>query len=66
MKAAYAGNLLYCRCVHRGQFQGLERELPDGDHRADDQEWIDYHLEYVAAFFFRAHQKRVGRFVLVL
>ena len=65
MKAAYAGNVLYCLCISRGQVHRLEHELPDGDNRSDNQEWIDYHLEQVATSFFRAHQKRVGRFVLV-
>ncbi len=44
----------------------LLRELPDGDERAQNQEQIDYHLEYVAALLFRANQKRVSGFVLVI
>src|SRR5437870_7293605 len=49
-----------CRNVDR-----LLRELPDGDDRAENQARINYHLDYVAALFFRANQKPVsGLFVL--
>ena len=65
MKADYAGNAQPCLCVCRGQLHRLEHELADSDDRPDDQEWIDYHLEQVATFFLRAHQQRIGRFMLV-
>src|SRR6266480_195707 len=65
MQPACAGNAKRCLCIHGRQIHGLEHELPDGDDGADNQKWIDQHLEQVATFFFRAHQKRVGRFVLV-
>src|SRR5947209_6591754 len=64
MQSACAGNTNPWR-VGR-QFCGLQRELYDRDRRNDDQDWIDYQLEQVATLFFRTHQKRIGRFMLVL
>ena len=65
MQSGCAGDAECCLRTYRWQVHSLEHELPDGDDRAYDQEWIDQHLQQVATSFFRAHQKRVGRFMLV-
>ena len=50
-----------CRDVDR-----LLRELPDGDDRAKNQDRTNCYYDDVAPLFFRANQKRIGGFVLVL
>src|SRR5438046_2379140 len=50
-----------CRNVDR-----LLRELPDGDDRTENQERTNCHLDHVAALFFRANQKRVGGFFVLI
>ncbi len=50
----------------RRNIDRLACELPDRDQRAENQKWIDCHLERVAALFLRANQKRVsGLFTLI-
>jgi hypothetical protein len=44
----------------------LPRELPDGDDRAENQDRTNCHLDDVAALFFRANQKRVSGFVVLI
>ncbi len=55
-------------CIQSGwrNIDRLLRELPDGDDRPENQDRINCHLDDVAALFFRANQKRVSRFMLVL
>ena len=50
----------------RRNIDRLQCELPHRDQRAENQKWIDCHLERVAALFLRANQKRVsGLFTLI-
>src|SRR5260370_13843806 len=44
---------------------GLMRELPDSDDRAENQDRINCHLDDVAALFLRANQKRVSGLVVL-
>src|SRR6266487_109189 len=44
----------------------LLRELPDGDDRTENQDRTNCHLDDVAALFFRANQKRVGGFFVLI
>jgi hypothetical protein len=56
--------------VHRLKSSGrnlhwLLRELPERDERTKKEKRIKNDFEHTAAFFFRAHQKGVGGFLLV-
>jgi hypothetical protein len=44
----------------------LLRELPDRDGRAENQDRTNCHFDDVAALFFRANQKRVGGFFMLI
>ena len=44
----------------------LLRELPDGDDRAENQDRTNCHFDDVAALFFRANQKCVDGFVVLI
>ena len=46
----------------QGQRDGLDRELPDRNERAQDHSEIDCSLKNAAFLFFGAHEQRVGRF----
>ena len=46
-------------------FHWLLRELPERYERAKNEKRIKNDFEHAAAFFFRAHQKSVGGFLLV-
>jgi hypothetical protein len=43
----------------------LMRELPDREHRAEDEERINEHFQPAAAFLFRANQESVSRFEVI-
>jgi len=46
-------------------FHWLLRELPERYERAKNEKYINNDFEQASAFFFRAHQKGVGGFLLV-
>ena len=66
MQSACAGDAECCLRTHGWQVYRLEYELPDGDNRAENQDWTNCHFDDVAALFFRANEKRVGGFVVLI
>src|SRR6266480_1680029 len=65
-KVVDASDAASCVQSNWWNIDGLLRELPDGDDRAENQDRINCHLDDVTALFFRANQKRIsGLFMLI-
>src|SRR6266446_5526279 len=66
LKFVDASDAAFCVESSWRNIDRLPCELPDRDQRAENQKWIDCHLERVAALFLRTNQKRIsGLFALV-
>ena len=65
-KVVDASDAACCVQSSRRNIDRLLRELPDGDDRTENQDRTNCHLDDVAALFFRANQKRVGGFFVLI